>query len=61
MKLPLRWINRLFAAYNGTQWMIALHRSLKISAGIVVGLVMTVLWPEESEARTGSRGRRLKR
>ena len=27
-------------------WVIALHRSIEVSIGIVVGLAMTVIWPE---------------
>lgn len=29
-------------------WIIALHRFLEVSIGIVMGLVMTILWPENS-------------
>jgi uncharacterized membrane protein YccC len=35
-------------ANTGTQWEVAVHRSLEISIGIIVGLAMTVLWPEHS-------------
>lgn len=45
----------MYAANNGSHWWIAIHRSLEISAGIVCGLVMAILWPEplsETEEKT---------
>jgi uncharacterized membrane protein YgaE (UPF0421/DUF939 family) len=36
-------------------WIIALHRFVEVSVGIVIGLILTALWPErETAIRTGS-------
>jgi uncharacterized membrane protein YgaE (UPF0421/DUF939 family) len=32
--------------HTAAPWIVALHRSIEVTIGIVVGLVMTVLWPE---------------
>ncbi len=31
-------------------WIIALHRFIEVSVGIVIGLILTVLWPEHETA-----------
>lgn len=33
-------------------WIVALHRSVEVSIGIVVGLVITAIWPESAEPAT---------
>ncbi|MGO9241709.1 MAG: FUSC family protein [Bryobacteraceae bacterium] len=35
-------------------WVIALHRSIEVSLGVVVGLVLTAIWPEHQSAPVGS-------
>lgn len=32
---------------NQNTWIVALHRFIEVSIGIVVGLIVTALWPEE--------------
>jgi uncharacterized membrane protein YccC len=32
--------------HSAAPWVVALHRSIEVSIGIVVGLVMTAAWPE---------------
>jgi uncharacterized membrane protein YgaE (UPF0421/DUF939 family) len=38
--------------HNAAPWIVALHRSIEVSIGIVVGLVMTALWPEPAGNRS---------
>jgi uncharacterized membrane protein YccC len=33
-------------------WVIAIHRFIEVSIGIAVGLVLTVLWPEQQTSTT---------
>ncbi len=34
-------------------WVVALHRSIEVSAGIVTGLFLSALWPEQSANSPG--------
>lgn len=46
----------LVVRYNSA-WIVALHRFIEVSIGIVVGLVLTMLWPErqpQAEAQSVS-------
>lgn len=36
----------LLIAHTQSAWIIAIHRFIEISAGIAVGLVLTIVWPE---------------
>lgn len=36
--------------HTNSAWMVALHRSIEISVGIAVGLLVTALWPERQPA-----------
>ena len=36
--------------HTAAPWVVALHRSIEVTIGIVVGLVMTCLWPEPANA-----------
>jgi uncharacterized membrane protein YccC len=36
-------------------WVIALHRFVEVSVGILVGLILTALWPGEEAAPSGGR------
>jgi uncharacterized membrane protein YccC len=38
--------------HTAAPWVVALHRSIEVTIGIVVGLVMTVLWPEPAGNRS---------
>lgn len=44
----------MLVAHSNKEWVIALHRFFEVSIGIVVGLVMTALWPEENSTASGS-------
>jgi len=35
-------------AASGPAWKIAMHRFFEVSLGIVIGLIMTAVWPERS-------------
>ena len=35
-------------------WVIAWHRSIEVSLGVVVGLILTAIWPEHAPAPAGS-------
>ena len=37
----------LFVSHTNSAWVVAIHRFIEISAGIVVSLLLTALWPEE--------------
>ncbi|HUL15675.1 MAG TPA: FUSC family protein [Terriglobales bacterium] len=39
----------MLIAHPQSHWTIAIHRFLEVSIGIVVGLLLTALWPERSE------------
>jgi hypothetical protein len=30
-------------------WIVALHRFIEVSIGLVVGLLLTILWPEHNK------------
>jgi uncharacterized membrane protein YccC len=36
--------------HTAAPWVVALHRSIEVSIGIVVGLAMTAVWPEPARA-----------
>ena len=38
-------------------WRIAIHRSLEVSIGIAVGLVLSALWPEQWSGNVGNKGK----
>lgn len=37
----------MFVSHTNPAWIVAIHRFIEISAGIVVSLFLTALWPEE--------------
>jgi hypothetical protein len=37
----------LLIARPESAWIVALHRFIEVSAGIVAGLLLSALWPEE--------------
>jgi uncharacterized membrane protein YgaE (UPF0421/DUF939 family) len=39
----------LLVVRNRSPWLVAAHRFVEVSAGIAVGLLMTVIWPERGE------------
>ena len=36
----------LLVPYANPPWVVALHRFVEVSAGILIGLVLTAVWPE---------------
>jgi hypothetical protein len=40
----------MLVARAESAWMIGIHRSLEIPAGIAVGLLLTAVWPEPEPA-----------
>ena len=40
--------------HAGSSWIVALHRFLEVSLGILVALVMARIWPERNELKSGS-------
>jgi uncharacterized membrane protein YgaE (UPF0421/DUF939 family) len=38
----------LLVAHAGPAWVVALHRFVGVSAGIVAGLLLSALWPEQA-------------
>jgi uncharacterized membrane protein YgaE (UPF0421/DUF939 family) len=39
----------MIVAHTQPTWIIAFHRSIEMSVGIAVGLVVTAIWPETEE------------
>jgi uncharacterized membrane protein YccC len=44
----------LLIVRNQNVWLIALHRFIEVSIGIVVGLIVAMVWREQEEAKTRS-------
>jgi uncharacterized membrane protein YccC len=40
----------MLVGHAGPGWVVALHRFVEVSVGIVVGLALTALWPERAGA-----------
>jgi len=43
----------LLIAHTEHPWVIALHRFIEVSVGILVGLLLSALWPEQPAGKTG--------
>ncbi|MGO8926845.1 MAG: FUSC family protein [Limisphaerales bacterium] len=49
----------MLVAHAEPVWMMAIHRFAEVSLGIAVGVIVTILWPEQQpppgvKGRTGS-------
>jgi uncharacterized membrane protein YgaE (UPF0421/DUF939 family) len=40
----------MMIAHTQPPWIVAIHRSIEISVGLAVGLVLTAIWPEPKQA-----------
>jgi uncharacterized membrane protein YccC len=41
----------MMIAHTQPPWIVAIHRSIEISVGLAVGLIVTALWPEPEQAK----------
>jgi uncharacterized membrane protein YccC len=40
----------MMIAHTQPPWIVAIHRSIEISVGLAVGLILTAVWPEAEQA-----------
>jgi hypothetical protein len=43
----------MLVGHAGPAWVVAVHRFAEVSMGVVVGLVLTALWPEHRRGMSG--------